>query len=176
VTSPRALLDELIAGGSPAAGSGVAAALVAAIAASVVREAARRSGVVGAAAQAERLRNRALPLADANSRAYLEASERLAGRNDDFELGRALERAADVPLRIAAVAADVGVLATHVAEQADPAVRADAVGAAFLAEAAARSAAHLVEINLGTGADDPRVLSARSLVAAATASAAALAE
>lgn len=176
MTSPRALLDELLAGGSPAAASGVAAALVAAIAASIVREAARRSGAVGAAAQAERLRSRALPLADANSRAYLEASERLAGSDGDFELGRALERAAEVPLLIAGVAADVAALATHVAERGDPAVRADAVGAAFLAEAAARSAAHLVEINLATGANDPRVRSARSLVAAAAASAAELGE
>ena len=176
MTSPRALLDELLAGGSPAAGSGVAAALVAAVSASLVREAARRSGALGAAAQAERLRRRALPLADANSRAYLEASARLAEANGDFELGRALHRAAEVPLLIAGVAADVAALATHVAEHGDPSVRADAVGAAYLAEAAARCAAHLVEINLATGADDPLVRSARTLVAAASASAAALAE
>jgi methenyltetrahydrofolate cyclohydrolase len=171
VTSPRVLLDDLLAGGSPAAGSGVAAAIVAAIAASIVRESARRSGSLGAAAQAEKLRCRAAPLAEADSRAYLNATALLARSDGDFELGRALERAAEVPLVIAGVAADVAALATHVAEQGDPSVRADAVGAAFLAEAAARTAAHLVEINLATANDDPRVLAARSLAASATASA-----
>lgn len=173
---PRPLLDDLLGGGSPATGSGVAAALVAAIAASIVRQAARRSGAIAAAAQADALRRRALPLAEADEQAYREALKRLAERDDDFELGRALERAAEVPLQIAGVAADVAALATHVAEHADPAVRADAVGAAFLAEAAARAAAHLVEINLATRANDPRVLSARSLVASAVADAGGLGE
>ena len=48
-------------------------------------------------------------------------------------------------------------------------MRGDATGAALLAQAAARSAAHLVEINLGTGAEDLRVLTAQSLASAASA-------
>ena len=174
MNSPRALLDELIAGEAPAPGSGVAAAVVAAIAASIVGDAARSSNEAGAAAQAGKLGRRALPLAEADERAFLKATELLAESAGDFELGRALERAAEVPLQIAALAADVAALASHVAEKGDPSVRADAVGAAFLAEGAARTAAHLVEINLGTRADDPRVRSARALVAAASASVGAL--
>jgi formiminotetrahydrofolate cyclodeaminase len=175
VISPRALLDGFVAEGSPAAGSGVAAALVSAMAAAIVRESARRSGAAGAAAQAHKLWKRALPLMEADEVAYREASARLGGSNGDFELGRALDRAAEVPLLIAGVASDVAALAAVVATEADPSARADAVGAAFLAEAATRTAAHLVEINLLTQADDARLSSARSLVASAAESIGALA-
>jgi methenyltetrahydrofolate cyclohydrolase len=173
VISPRGLLDDLLSGGSPAPGCGAAAAVVTTMAAALVADAARRSqecwdGAAGAAAQAERLRHRAAPLAAQDAAAYRDASERLIERTGDFELGRALERAAEVPLEIARVAADVTVLARDVAEQGEPAARADAVGAGFLAEAAAKVAAHLVEINLGATMDDERVVSARSFAAAAS--------
>jgi formiminotetrahydrofolate cyclodeaminase len=122
-------------------------------------------------AQAEQLRRRAAPLAEATADAYAEAAvmleEEATGR--DHELGRALSRAAEVPLLIAQLAADVAALAKDVADCGDPAVRADATAAALLAQAAARSAAHLVEINLGAGPEDLRVLSAQALAAAASA-------
>jgi hypothetical protein len=142
------------------------------MAAALVADAARRSqecwdGAAGAAAQAERLRHRAAPLGAQGAAAYRDASEQLIERTGDFELGRALERAAEVPLEVARIAADVTALARDVAERGEPAARADAVGAGFLAEAAAKAAAHLVEINLGVGKDDERVVSARSLAAAA---------
>ncbi|MGE5689905.1 MAG: cyclodeaminase/cyclohydrolase family protein [Pseudomonadota bacterium] len=170
------LLDALAADAAAPA-SGTVAGLVAAMAAAVTAMAARRSRDVwpdaaGALAQAEHLRRRAAPLADADADAFAEAARLLddAGGRDP-ELGRALSRAAEVPLLIAQVAADVAALAKDVAECGDPAVQGDATGAALLAEAAARSAAHLVEINLGTAADDLRVLSAQALAASASASA-----
>jgi formiminotetrahydrofolate cyclodeaminase len=145
------------------------------MAAALTAMAARRSTNVwaeapGAVAQAEQLRRRAAPLAEATADAYAEAAGMLEdARGRDHELGLALSRAAEVPLLIAQLAADVAALAKDVAECGDPAVRADATAAALLAQAAARSAAHLVEINLGAGAEDLRVLSAQSLAAAASA-------
>ena len=67
---------------------------------------------------------------------------------------------------------DVAALAAVVAERGDQALRADAVSAALLAEAAARAAATLVEVNLGTTSSDERVARARDLAGSATAAAA----
>ena len=174
-----ARLEELldaIAEDTVVPGSGSVAGVVAAMAAALTAMAARRSrgtwaDAAGAVAQAEALRRRAAPLAHEDAEAYAEVALRLSGERGgrDYELGRALSRAAEVPLLIAQVAADVAALAKDVAERGDPAVRGDATGAALLAEAAARSAAHLVEINLGTGVGDLRVLSAQSLATAASA-------
>ena len=58
---------------------------------------------------------------------------------------------------------DVAALAAVVAERGEQALRADAVAAALLAEAAARAAATLVEVNLGTTSSDERVARARDL-------------
>jgi formiminotetrahydrofolate cyclodeaminase len=58
-----------------------------------------------------------------------------------------------------------------VAERGEQALRADAVSAALLAEAAARAAATLVEVNLGTTSADERVARARDLAGSATAAA-----
>jgi len=66
---------------------------------------------------------------------------------------------------------DVASLAAVVAERGDQALRADAVSAAVLAEGAARAAATLVEVNLGTTSSDGRVARARDLAGAAGASA-----
>jgi formiminotetrahydrofolate cyclodeaminase len=150
--------------------------VVVAMAAALTGMAARRSRdgwpeADGAIAQAEHLRRRAAPLAQENADAFGEAFALLdaPAQGRDTDLGRALTRAAEVPLMIAQVAADVAALAKEVAECGDPTVRGDATGAALLAQAAARSAAHLVEINLGTGAGDLRVLSAQSLASAASA-------
>jgi formiminotetrahydrofolate cyclodeaminase len=163
------LLDAL-SGEDPGPGSGTAAALVVAMAAELVSKAARRSRedwpeARGAAAQAHALRLRAVPLAIADARAFQEALDRLEQpAGDDYLLGAALAHAADIPLQIARTAADVAALANEVAEHCDPVSRADAVGAAHLAAAAARAAAHLVEVNLGATADDPRVAEAGAVV------------
>ena len=161
---------------APAAGS--AAALVTAAAAALLAKVARSSGgdwdgAEAASAQAESLRARVLPLAQADAQAYAAAVERLADRGgsrseqSDFRLGRALDDAAEVPLRIADAAADVTELAALVAAHGQADVQADAVVAAILAEACTRAAAHLVGVNLAVGAEHERARSARAATAAA---------
>jgi formiminotetrahydrofolate cyclodeaminase len=85
----------------------------------------------------------------------------------DFDLGRALAGAADVPAAIADGCADVTWLAGALAETGDPDLAADAAAAAVLAAAASRAAAHLVEVNLGVRGDDATARGARAAAAAA---------
>lgn len=155
-----------VAAPTPSPGGGSVAAIVVAFAASLVEKAGRLSGedwqhAGGAVAQAEALRARVAPLAEAAALAYAEAVAAL--RTPGTTLGPALSRAAEVPLLIAEAAVDVATLAQLVAEEGDAEVRGDAVTAAILAEAGARVAAHLVEINLGALPEDERVLAARAL-------------
>jgi formiminotetrahydrofolate cyclodeaminase len=156
----------------PIPGSGSAAALVLAMAASLVGKAARATPdwpeAGGAVGQAASLRARAQELAFSDARAYRAALDRLELREGaDHLLAEALERAAEIPLRIARAGADVAGLAHEVLERCDPALRPDVAGAAALAAGAARAAAVLVETNLGAGPDDPRVLEAYSYADAA---------
>ncbi len=169
------LLDALEAP-APSPCGGSAAALVAAMAASLVTLVARRSSEwadgPGVAAQAVTLRERLVELADEDVRAYAAAMEALAaargtGGDRDRMLGVALERAADVPLAIAAAAADVAELAANAAAAGTPALRPDATAAALLAEAACRAGARLVEVNLSMLPDDPRLATARDDTVAA---------
>lgn len=176
-SSLREFLDTL-AGEGPAPGGGSAAAIVVAMAAGLVTMVARASeehwpeagGVVG---QAETFRARVAPLAQADAEAYVEALTALRGREEleeryrDQKLRDALERAAEIPLRIAEAGADLTSLAALLVEHGNPEVRADAAAAAVLAEGGTRAAAKLVETNLGAMADDPRVRHVRSLVAVA---------
>jgi methenyltetrahydrofolate cyclohydrolase len=148
---------------SPIPASGPAAAVVAAMAASLVTMAARSapdwSGSAGVAAQAAKLRARLTPLALADALAYAEALEALreaTSGQEQAELGAKLDRAAELPLSIAEAAADVGELAALAAEHADGPSRTDAVAAAALAEGAVVAAVRLVELNLGTTAGDER--------------------
>jgi formiminotetrahydrofolate cyclodeaminase len=169
----RELLDEIAAEGRTP-GGGSAAALVTAIAAGLLAKVARGSGDIwpdaaGIAAQAECLRDRATPLAQADAEQYEAALRARAetgdeqGERRDFALGRAYAKAAEPPLQIARAANDVAQLAIVVAESGNPALRADAVTAALLAAAAASSAAELVAVNLTASAGDPRVLEAAKL-------------
>jgi formiminotetrahydrofolate cyclodeaminase len=66
---------------------------------------------------------------------------------------------------------DVASLAAIVAERGEQALRADAVAGALLAHGAARAAATLVEVNLGTTSTDARVTRARDLAGTAAAAA-----
>ena len=174
-------VDELLnvlASGEPDPGSGSAAAIVLAMAASLVAKAARSPceswpEAGGAAAQAEALRARATPLADADALVYREAHARL-GRTDgaDHTLAASLDRAAEVPLEITRIGADVAALAREVADRCDPGLRPDVLGAAVLAAAAAQTAAQLVEANLTVFEGDPRVREANAHADAALGSAA----
>jgi formiminotetrahydrofolate cyclodeaminase len=142
-----------------ASGGGPLAALVTASAAELLAGIARASrdrwtDGAGVAAQAESLRDRVTPLADLATQAYEQA---IGASGGDYELGRAYARAAEPPLRIAEAAADVTELAVLVAENADPALRADAVAAGLVAAGCARAAAELVAVNLTMSANDERV-------------------
>lgn len=174
-------VDELlatVAAETSAPGGGSVAAVVTAFAAALAAMAARFSSeqwedAPGAVAQAEALRARVLPLADEDARAYesflvaLRLPRELEPEVRDAAIGEALSRAADVPLAIAEIALDIGSLAADLTERGNPNLRGDAVTAVLLAEAAVRSTANLVEINLGTREGDQRIERARELVESA---------
>jgi formiminotetrahydrofolate cyclodeaminase len=173
----RDVLDTL-AGEGPAPGGGSAAAIVVAMAAGLVTMVARASkdhwpeagGVIG---QAESFRARVAPLAQADADAYSEALGALRNRGElearyrDQKLQAALDRAAEIPMKIAEAGSDLASLAALLVENGNPEVRADAAAACVLAEGGTRAAAKLVEINLSATDDDPRVRHVRVLVAVA---------
>jgi formiminotetrahydrofolate cyclodeaminase len=169
----RDFLDTL-AGQGPAPGGGSAAAITVAMSAGLVGMIAKASkdhwdeagGVVG---QAETLRARVAPLAQADAEAYTAALTALRGRGSleeryrDQKLREALDRAAEVPLRIAEAGSDLASLAALLVENGNPEVRADAAVAAVLAEGGTRAAAKLVAVNLSAMEGDPRVRHVDSL-------------
>ena len=161
------LLDAL-ASEQPAPGGGSAAALVGAMAAALCAKVAGFSGDGGSVAQAAALCRRLTALAEEDARLFTSALSELERRDDDFKLGRALEQAADAPLRIAEACADVASLASALAE-ASSQHQADARSAAALAAGAARASALLVEVNLGVRDNDERVQLAQRLSAQADA-------
>lgn len=175
-------IDELLrelAAPEPVPGAGFAAALSVSMAAAIVTMAARLSPEWldgrGSAAQAEALRKRIMELASQNAEAYAQALAALAGKEEryrtrDETMADALARAADVPLEIGDAATAVAALAAEVAANGEPRFGADCAVAASLAVAGARAAATLVEVNLGTTGEDPRVKAARDQVDAAAAS------
>ena len=172
----RGFLDQLAAR-TPAPGGGGAAAVTGAMAAGLVAMAARFSarqlpGAGEVADQADELRRRLAQLAEEDARAYAAVLD--AGRRpgDDRQRRKrtreALLGAAHVPLEIAGIGARVARLAVRVAEAGNPNLRGDAVTGALLAAASARSAACLVDINVGLGGLDPE-LSRRAVRAVADA-------
>ncbi len=165
---------------SPTDGAGVVAAGVVGLAAALCESIARDSLQTwadggGAAVQAAALRARSSDAATANARAYDTARAALARapepgiRGRDGNLLAALVAAADTLLTIAAAGADCAALAAEIARRCEPALRADAAGAAELATAAARSASALVEINLALMPGDQRRERASAIVAGAEA-------
>jgi len=167
----REFLDE-VAAPTPAATGGVVGAVTAASAAGLVAMTARLLRSPERAARAERLRQRAVELAGADSAAYrgvLDAQRRPA---DDPQrsaaLRDALAAAAEPPAELAELAAEVTALAAEVAAAATPALRGDARTAVELAAAAARSAAILTRIDItaagtdGTPADRAEAHAARA--------------
>lgn len=155
---PVGRLHDVLAQPGPGPAGGSAAALATTMAAGLVRLVARVSAdwedAPGIAAQAAALGDRSLVLADDDHRAYAEALAQLEARDHDATLGKALRRAAQVPLEIAETAADVVALAALAAREGAEVVRADACAAATLAEAASAAAARLVHVNLSTRPDD----------------------
>jgi len=159
---------ELVASREPAPGGGASAAVVVALAAALSTMAARFSVEHLAEAEtladkAEKLRGRVVPLARADARAYGRVLDAYRTPRDDEEgrrrrIREALSEAADVPLSIAEIGAEVAVISARLAEEGNPNLRGDAVTAAALAEAGVRAAVALVEINVSAGgADDDRL-------------------
>jgi formiminotetrahydrofolate cyclodeaminase len=158
-----------------APGGGSAAAVTVAMAAGLVVMVARASKdywaeAGGAIGQAETFRARVEPLAEAGAEVYKDAltilrrREEVSERYRDQTLRDALERSAEIPMRIVEAGCDLACLAALLVENGNPEVRADAVVACVLAEGGARAAATLVETNLGATQDDARVRRVRSLV------------
>lgn len=168
----QAFLDRL-ATGDRAPGGGSAAALTIGFAGSLVAMVARCASdswpeASGVAAQALAIRERAAQLAERDAEVWeaaLRALERATAADDGSEgagdLERALGLAAEAPLEIAALGADLAELAAVAAERCEGSFRADAAAAAALAAGGARAAAHLVEVNLTVREGDPRLARAR---------------
>jgi formiminotetrahydrofolate cyclodeaminase len=176
-SSPDSFLDQpvrgflsQIAARTPAPGGGGAAAVTGAMAAGLVAMAARFSerqlpSAGDLADQADELRRRVAGLADEDAKAYTAVLEALrlprdagdAGRRREARRHAALLGAAAVPLEIAEIGARVAAMAVRVAEDGNRNLRGDAVTAAQLAAASARSAASLVDINVRLGELDPEL-------------------
>ena len=151
----------------PAPGGGSVAAIVVASAAALAEKAARFSrsweGAEGVIVQARLLRARAERLAQEDADAYEEVltamrlPKELEQEGRDATLGKALERAADIPARIVALALDVAHLCEEVAREGNANLRPDAAAGALLCEGAARACMNLVAVNLRVGGDDERM-------------------
>ena len=161
---------------SPCGGS--AAAVVAAVAASLVIMIGRGSPDwpegEGAAAAAVSLREQLLLLAEMDVEAVeaviLAAREQRAGLGET-DLVPALLRACEVPLAVAEHAAEVAVLARSAGREGRQPMRADADAAASLASASTEVAAAIVTANLAAAQlldSDPEVLRLREAARAAS--------
>ncbi len=131
-----------VAARTPAPGGGAVAAMTAASAAALVSMAARFSSSESVASTGDELRARLVQLASDDAAAYTAvlAASGPARRE-------ALLVATQVPRDIARVALDVAALAHHLVATGNPNLTGDARVAELLAEAAAKSANVLVEIN-----------------------------
>ena len=171
---------DLVASREPAPGGGASSAVTVALAAALSAMAARFStehlaGADELAARADELRAEVVPLARADAVAYGRVLDAQRAPRDDEEARRrkireALTEAADVPLSVAGVGAEVAGIAARLVGEGNPNLRGDAMTAAFLAGAGVRAAATLVEINVSAGgADDGRLSRVAELRATAVA-------
>ena len=173
---PLGRFMDMVASREPTPGGGASAAVAVALAAALTAMAARFSADHLADAEtiadrAEELRNRVMPLAQADAAAYGRVLDAYRTPRDNDEKRRrrireALSEAADVPLSIAEVGVEVAGNAARLVEEGNPNLRGDAVTAAALAKAGVRAAATLVEINVSAGgADDDRLSRVDQLLA-----------
>jgi formiminotetrahydrofolate cyclodeaminase len=155
----RQFLDQ-VAARTPAPGGGGAAALAGALAAGLVAMAARFSaaqlpGAGDLAGRADQLRHRAAELVDEDAEAYGHVLRAFALPRQDEQreqrIREALERAAAVPQEMTEIAAQVAEMAALLAAAGNPNLRGDSASGALLAEASARCAACLVDINVALG-------------------------
>jgi formiminotetrahydrofolate cyclodeaminase len=157
-----------LAAPTPAPGAGGALAITVAMAAGLVEMTARISAerasgelsderLLAIAARANELGAEATDLGDADAEAYGAVLE--AMHMDQADAGRAaavadaLSAAAEPPLRISELAAQIAELAAEVVAGGRASVRGDAIAGALLAEAGCRGAARLVEIDVESASD-----------------------
>lgn len=145
---------EQVAARTPAPGGGAVSAVVCALAAGLVEMAAAfDSGgqLDGVGERAHALRSRVADLAAADARAYGEVLEALrmpAGPDRTGRLDAAVSGAIECPMEVLEIAAEVATLAADVAAQGNRNLEGDAITGALLAEAVARSAATLAQLNV----------------------------
>lgn len=162
---------------SPAPGGGSSAAWAGALGAGLVEMSARfgpgasesepdRQRLESLADRGADLRHRLLDLAEEDLDSYrpVLAARRLPGDDPEraSQLDAALEQASQVPLEVARLAAEVAALGAEAAEIGGADIRGDAIAGVLLAEAAARSAASLVELNLAGHRAEARADEARA--------------
>ena len=157
----------------PAPGGGSSAAWTCALAAALVEmggafaPGASESGPgdpLALTARARALRETALALAERELGSYapvLEAMRGEPGPERDERLRTALEEAAAAPLAIAGCAAELAELGLTALGNGSEHLRGDVMTGVVLAEAACASAVQLVELDLATMPDDPRLAEAR---------------
>jgi methenyltetrahydrofolate cyclohydrolase len=177
---------DLVASREAAPGGGAVAAVTISLAAGLVAMAAQLSerqvpDSASLVTEAERLRRRSERLADEDAEAYRAvlaahtAARSGATTKAHEKIAAALDGAARVPLEMASLAAETAVLGARLALEGNPRLRGDATTAVLLAEAAARSAAHLVQVDVDEGDGDPELVhEAQAHVQTASVAAAAL--
>ena len=163
---------EAVAARTTAPGGGSTAALTAALSAALAEMAASftdgEPGGPDAAAAAGRLRRTSTSLAGADVVAYerFVAARRRHGKAHP-ETAAALDGAVEVPLQVAAAAAELADLAAALASRGNPRLRGDAATSCWLAAAAASAASVMVNENLASEPTDPRIAVARASALAA---------
>jgi methenyltetrahydrofolate cyclohydrolase len=162
---------DLVASREAAPGGGAVAAIAISMAAGLVGMAAQLSerqvsDSASLVIDAEHLRLRSARLADEDAEAYravlaaYTAARSGASTKAGEDIAAALDGAARVPLEMASLAAETAVLGARVALEGNPRLRGDATTAVLLAQAAARSAAHLVRVDVDEGDGDPALVRA----------------
>jgi methenyltetrahydrofolate cyclohydrolase len=145
-------LDDL-ADRTPAPGGGAAAALTCAMGAALVEMATSfgsAQGLVHIRERAHVIRCEASTLAYADGKAYgrvLEALRIPPGAERHRRLDAAVSEAIAVPMRVLELASEVATLAADIAATGNRNLEGDALAGSLLAEAAARSAATLAQLN-----------------------------
>jgi pyridoxine/pyridoxamine 5'-phosphate oxidase len=170
-----AALVEQVASSDPAPGAGpslawscaLATALVEMAASVILRHApADTPAIERCRDRAASLRASALALADEDVAAYTNVMAVLERREEPghgTRLRDALSQAADPPLHIVEIAAEVARLAADVASHARGGVRGEAVTALVLGEAVVRAGISILELNLSGASGDSRLARARQL-------------
>ena len=177
LTMPLGGFLAAFADGTAAPGGGCGAATAVAIGAGLCAMAARLSARQLTADEAAELAGGAAALqagaaaliqADSSSYQAVLAARRpadvAAEASQADRLAAALSGAADIPMQVLGFAAQVARLAGRLAADGNPNLRGDALTGLFLAEAGARAAAMLVDINLAGAPDDDRHATARRLL------------